>query len=215
MYAHVFWAPFQAAFGHTYRMEATRTDGAVSTVEVQMPGAAELVPQEPVIRGLVFLPVLVQGEVPHLLKVEVVYEVRFGSVEGNPAGVVDTTVMQTSVLLPFDGVQEQVDDGWLLQINLSRDYDRVREYLETKWALARSLGIRLRGVEVRMIAANAEWDPPGGLFDLDILVQPGTLSNVEDGFGFVGAGYRLQTTWVPPDEAAQAAGFRAATTGYR
>ena len=48
-------------------------------------------------------------------------------------------------------------------------------------------------------AANAEWDPPGGVFDADVLVQPGTLSNVENGFGFVGAGYRLSSTWIPLD----------------
>ena len=41
------------------------------------------------------------------------------------------------------------------------------------------------GVRIRILDAN--WDPPEGLFDPEVLAQPGTLSNVENGYGFWGS----------------------------
>ena len=54
-------------------------------------------------------------------------------------------------------------------------------------------------ITVKLIVANREWRPPGGVFDPDILVEPGTMSNVDGGFGFVGAGFRLRESWMPTD----------------
>lgn len=69
-------------------------------------------------------------------------------------------------------------------------------------------GIELRVIILRFIAASADWLPPEGDFDPEVLVQPGTLSNVTNGFGFIGAGYRMQRNWLPADSVVSAAGFR-------
>ena len=44
-----------------------------------------------------------------------------------------------------------------------------------------------------------------------MLVQPGLMSNVDNGFGFVGAGYRIELTWLPDDDVVARSGFRPAT----
>ena len=69
-------------------------------------------------------------------------------------------------------------------------------------------GLKLLDITLRMVVVNEAWDPPGGRFDPSVLAQPGVLQNVENGYGFVGAGYHLQKNWLPPDEALEAAGFR-------
>lgn len=55
---------------------------------------------------------------------------------------------------------------------------------------------------MEIFAASASWNPPGGVFDYELLAQPGTMSNVNNGFGFVGAGVEASITWVP-DKATQ------------
>ena len=54
---------------------------------------------------------------------------------------------------------------------------------------------------------NEEWVSPVGLFDPDVLVEPGTLSNISNGFGFFGAGYTESVTWDPSNLLLIQAGF--------
>ena len=62
-------------------------------------------------------------------------------------------------------------------------------------------------VEISAVVTDVEWVPPDGRFDPDILVEPGTLTNVQGGFGFVSAGYRTKIIWLPSDEVLDVAGF--------
>ena len=57
--------------------------------------------------------------------------------------------------------------------------------------------IALRRIELRLLVASEDWDPPGGTFDPDVLVQPGAFSNVENGFGFFGGGFTVSERWTP------------------
>ena len=59
--------------------------------------------------------------------------------------------------------------------------------------------IGLGRVEFRFLVADDSWNPPGGDFDFEVLSQPGAFSNVENGFGFFGAGYTASTEWFPSD----------------
>src|SRR5690606_7524938 len=59
----------------------------------------------------------------------------------------------------------------------------------------------LLGAGVRITVLDEAFVPPGGVFDPDILVQPGTLSNVQNGFGFVGSVARYTAEWVFSDDA--------------
>ncbi|MDX1531494.1 MAG: hypothetical protein R3362_08205, partial [Rhodothermales bacterium] len=98
-------------------------------------------------------------------------------------------------------------DGWHIDIALSADFRKIRDAVRGFGRYDLTYGIRLDSMEIRMIAANAEWDPPDGVFNPEQLVQPGTLSNVVQGFGFVGAGYRLEARWLPAPDVLRIAGF--------
>ncbi len=202
--AHVFWAPFAAEYGHTYRLDVSRADGDASTVTVTVPPRTEVVIQEPAISvAAVRIPVLVEGVVPRLLRAEVTYSVGY-----LPAGSVNPT--SGSVTVTYSDEPYASAEGWIVPIDLQDDFDAVSDTLvqRIQQPIDRSFGVILNLVTLRLIVANEEWNPPSGTFDSNVLVQPGTLSNVSNGFGFVGAGYRHEVSWIPESEAIRAAGFR-------
>ena len=201
-YTHIFWSPFTAEYGRTYRLEVVRSDGAMARVDAAVPPFSELVEQETPEGFPVITPILVDGDVPRLLKVEVTYFFRFR----DPAAPTPTP---RRAVIPYDERIERIDGGWLIPVNLSRDFTTIRSQLLFEGTFDRTFGIRLDNIVLRLIAANEEWNPPEGVFEAEVLVQPGTLTNVEDGFGFVGAGYRLQHTWLPLPEVIEGAGFTA------
>jgi hypothetical protein len=47
------------------------------------------------------------------------------------------------------------------------------------------------------------WNPPGGAIDPTILSQPNAMTNVEKGFGFIGAGYRVVAPLFPSRKAVE------------
>jgi hypothetical protein len=61
--------------------------------------------------------------------------------------------------------------------------------------------------------ASEDWRPPGGVFDPEVLIEPGTFSNVDRGFGFVGGAYRTGATWTPEAAALARAGFQVSGFG--
>ena len=64
--------------------------------------------------------------------------------------------------------------------------------------------ISLAGLGLRITLLDEAFVPPGGAFDPDVLSQPGTLSNVENGFGFVGSIGRCSVEWLLADTSAKA-----------
>ena len=189
-YAHVFWSSFLAPFERAYRLEVERSDGAASRVEVVVPPLAvlDLPAQTEQAPGL--LPVFVRGEVPNVIRIEVTYRYRFRT----PLGI-DTG----QTLVSYEGKARRIEGGWVIEVTPQSDLRSIQRLIEQTIPVDPTIGLKLTKITLRLIAANADWDPPGGTFDIDVLVQPGTLSNVENGFGFVGAGYRLLGTWVPLD----------------
>lgn len=198
---HVFWSRFRAVYGHRYRLRVERSDGEAAEVEVEVPVRAGIEIEEPTVSvGRVSQGVRVTAPVPRLLDVVVSYRIRTRP-DGGPESVTSYRVDYTAQARPGG-------DGWIVPVNLSRDYDDLAQ-IASGWAdWQPGFGLTLLDMEVTLIAADAAWDPPGGTFDPDLLVQPGLFSNVTGGFGFVGAGYRLRRLWVPPAEYAERAGFR-------
>lgn len=203
-YAHAFWSPFRAGYGRAYRLDVVRSDGAAVRVETAVPPATDVVPQAPRLTpGSVVLPVRVEGGAPRLLKVEVGYTVDFRLL--GPG-----TRPDEHYVIDYNGRAVAEAGGWTLPIDLSGDFKAVRDTLvrRAKAPLDAGFGLMLLGVTVRFLVASDDWAPPGGRFDAEVLIQPGVMSNVQGGFGFVGAGYRQQLNWLPPAEAVRAAGFR-------
>ncbi|HUF08992.1 MAG TPA: hypothetical protein VMO47_06715, partial [Rhodothermales bacterium] len=193
-YAHVFWAPFQAQYAHTYRIEVRRSDGASASAEVTVPRESEVTLQAPKIRvGEVILPVLIPGDIPRVLAVEVDYVVAYRP-------LIATENVTGRVIIPYYTEPHAVNEGWLIPINLRKDFNVVNATIvkELVESINSGVGIILLNMTVRLIVGDKNWNPPNGRFDPELIVQPGVMTNVVGGFGFVGAGYRLHRQWVPP-----------------
>ncbi len=197
---HMYWWPEAADFGRTYDVRVANAEGVETHVTVRVPGVSEIDIQPPGLTSSTVVPVRVRGDVPNLLKLELEYGFDY-----TQSGLGEKL---ESLIIPYGEQASPVADGWVIQVNLARDYRTVLDFIRSQRAIELAPGIQLRGIQIRFLAASAEWSPPGGEFDPEILVQPGTMDNVENGFGFVGAGYRVAHSWLPADSLANAAGFR-------
>lgn len=203
-FAHVFWAPFRAEFNHTYQIAVENSTGDVSTVQTTVPPPTELVIQTAEITFTrVSIPVLVDGDAPRLLRVEVIYAVGF-----LPVGTGGFESDEVSI--SYDGLQQRVAEGWIIPINLEADFETVVDSVQRRIdrPIDRGIGAMLNRITVRLIVASEEWNPPGGVFDAEVLVQPDALTNVENGFGYVFSGYRNEIMWTPPDSVIEASRFQ-------
>jgi hypothetical protein len=199
----VFWAPMKADYEHRYRVEAVRqSDGAASYVEVRIPPPVsvrfeELESDE---FGEVDIDVFIEGEGIRALRPEVRYTVGF--VQGPPSNT-------ATIPITYQGFEQQTENGWLLTIDLVLDRWRVHtEYVKLLGPLALWCPqFDLIGMEVHVIVGDTLWDPPAGLFDPNLLSHHRVLSNVENGLGFVGGGYRRVEYLFPSRAAVEKACF--------
>ena len=197
---HLFWSEFVPEFDTSYLVEVEDSEGNISEVVVRVPPMSEIQVQEPSLVSGVIVPVLIPGDVPNIFKVEVRYGFDYRLTTAGQK-IDNLTISQ-------EGRYTKTDEGWLIRINLSADFVTIRDFIQGRLSVDRAYGFDLQGMLLRLVVASEDWDPPGGEFDPDVLVQPGTMSNVENGFGFVGAGYRLQENIDLADDIKREAGFR-------
>ena len=197
-FAHVFYSPFTAEYGHTYQVHIERFDGATTSVEAAVPVSAELELLDPVVSPASH-PVFVNAPVPHLFAIEVTYTVSY-QLPGTPQ-------VTARFQVNYDGFARQENGGWVINVQLWQDFRFIKDALVEEVELTTDAPITLQEMALDLVIANREWNPPGGNFDPEVLVQPGLLSNVENGFGFVGAGYRRDIRWLPTAAVIIAAGF--------
>lgn len=86
------------------------------------------------------------------------------------------------------------------ELDLTLDLRRQRDSVNKKLNLAQ---VRLVGLGQTITVLDAAFVPPGGEFDAELLAQPGTMSNVKFGFGFIGSVGRFSIEWVISDESAR------------
>lgn len=207
-YAHVYWSPFRAEYDHTYRLEATGDADRTTRADVKVPQKASLEREEPDTSGAeVISRVLVNKEVPRLMRVEVEYYYQYDFRSNVPQGEDPSE----RVTLSYDSTQHRVEGGWVVPVNLSQDFRTLRDRLRRSGKWNSQFGLALRQLTLRLAVVNEPWNPPGGEFDREVLVEPGLMSNVQNGFGFVGAGYRLRKRWVPSIDVLKKAGWTAVT----
>ena len=169
-------------------------------MSVRVPPETEIVLQDADLVSGVTVPVLIPGDVPNIFKVEVRYGFDYRLTTAGQK-IDNLTISQ-------EGRFQKNEEGWLIRINLRADFVTISDFIQDQLPVDRSYGFDLQGMLLRLVVASEDWQPPDGVFDPDVLVQPGTLSNVENGFGFVGAGYRLQENLALPDSVKLEAGFR-------
>lgn len=187
---HVFHAEFRAAYGHAYRIEVRRSDGAVSSAEVTVPPLVEPLPLEAERTGAIVLASLWPGA-PELNEARVTYVVQDGECDVH------------SVSVPASLPAKPFEFGWRAETDLVKDAEAVFA------ALAPASSLRLRGVRMGAQVASTNWYPPGGVFDPEVLVDPLAFTNVHNGFGFVGAGYTLEVPVPVPAALREQVGFHA------
>ncbi|WP_412070074.1 hypothetical protein [Rubrivirga sp. IMCC43871] len=190
---HVFVADFTPRPGSAVRIDARRSDGAVSSVTVEVPPLVE-----PVVDAAIYIengigyPVRLTGA-PRVLSGEF-----YVTVAGHPD---DPPGVPRRLTVPIRTTPTQTATGeWTVDIPF---VDATRRHLRSLGLFETGLG--LVSVEYSFFVTGADWNPPST--DPDVLVEPGTFSNVVDGLGFVGGGYRSSVRWIVSVAAAAAAGF--------
>jgi hypothetical protein len=186
---HVFVADLDVDYNGVYRVDAVRSDGATSTALVTVPPLVEA-----------FLEVDEGGSpeeaalwpgVPQLNAPEVT------------AVLQDAGCAINSVRIPFTDIEdasaEPSEFGWRTQFSLARLRDELPGHLTNSALLQLTLHAEV---------ASQEWRFPTDEFDPEILIEPGAFTNVEGGFGFVGAAYPTSLVWQPDSRAATRAGFQ-------
>ncbi len=204
---HVFYAAFRAQFEHTYRLDVQRSDGETSSARVTIPPPVkvELVDA----RNRIVVPVILHGKPPNLVNVHVVYDAAtLPPANPWPPGSTAQPGVRLPVAVSYDGTAEPTADGWVFAVNIRTDFEAVQDAYALNCLSEDHIG--LRRIRFRFLAADEQWAPPGDSFDPNLLIEPGTFSNVQNGYGFFGGGYSVSESWVPSLVVQRAVGFRTA-----
>ena len=184
-------APFRPEYGETFRITATRSDGASAAVTVEIPEKITPIVSAPT-QGFsqVDLPVL-WPEAPRLHDAEIHYLVANGAC--NNFFERDYSLLNET---------EPFEFGWETAVPLAEHAAILRA---EEGGLIGFVRMTVRG-----LVADTDWKPPYPFaFDPEIIIEPGSISNVENGFGFVGASYRTEIDVVPDEQTLRSAGFAA------
>ncbi len=193
-FAHIFRRRFFVQPGRTYRLEVRRSDGVTAIAETKVPASGNIEatvalprvdPQSGAITQEIHL-----AQVPSPWDIDVTYYVG-GDFTATP------------YRLPYGRPGTPTDDGgWRFTVNITEDLGRLSTLLGTPAFLIR---VPAMGLKIRLLDGN--WTPPEGVFDSEVLAQPGTLSNVENGYGFWGSVGLYQEDWTTSDELRGLLGF--------
>ncbi len=204
---HVFEAAFSARYEERYRLSVLRSDGAESSAEVTIPPPVEVELTDE--RNRVIVPVQIHGKPPNLVDVSVTYDaITLPPANPWPPGSATPPAVRLPVAVSYSGKEEPTENGWLYELNLRDDFALVQEQFELS-CLSRD-HIALRRIYFQFLAADEQWDPPNSSFDPNLLIEPGTFSNVENGYGFFGGGYTVSTHWIPTEIILRNIGYRTA-----
>ena len=196
--AHIFFAPLRVRPGRTYRIEAERSDGNITSIETTVPQTitpevmpANVVQTSPT-SAFVSQTIRWQNLDRDPFLVRTWY--RFlGSPESN----------FTEILIEYPGTNRASDPsaGWDIIVNLNADRDSISQ------KITRPERFTLLGIGMTVTLLDDQFSPPGGRFDPEVLSQPGVFSNAENGFGFVGTIGQFSVEWVLDDEVARLLGY--------
>lgn len=189
-FAHIFRASFNVKTNHAYRLDILRNDGITTSAETTVPtvSSSQIVPG-PLVADAdssmfqnIFL-----SDIHSPWKIEVFYYFSVKGFSRIAYGRSGNTI---------EG------EGWTFTI----DYDRDMEQLAAlRGTTIDELAWSAMGVKTFVL--DKAWDPPQDIFDPEIPAQPGTLSNVENGYGYFGSIGLLQDDWPNSEAFNDAFGF--------
>jgi hypothetical protein len=194
---HVFHAAFQPQYDSRHRFVIEAPDGTRTETTIQMAPRTQ-----PNLYDILSAPanVLVKvlwEQAPRILETEVVYHLR-SRILG------DARIFDKTVRIDSGRIQKASNGDLIVIVEPSKDIGSLYDLLSLRPGVD---DLALVSIDVRAFVASADWDPPGGGFDPELLVQPGTFSNITNGFGFLGSGYYDTFNYTPTDEIRQNAGF--------
>jgi len=204
---HIFWSAFTPDFDEEYRLDVRRSDGATSSAQVRIPPFIEIELVGEKDRAVV--PVILHGKPPNLVDIVAIYDaITLPPANPWPPGPTTPAAVRlpVSVSYSLDEV-EPTANGWTFDINLRSDFAVIQDVFESNCLPSDLIALR-SGIELRFLAADKNWSPPEGSFDPNLLIEPGTFSNVDNGFGFFGGGYVVSRRWRPSDAIIRSIGFR-------
>ena len=194
---HVFVADFRATHSTRYIITAVRSDGRDAFVDLITPPDGDVRIDNIVSSRSNVIVTMNWADVPRIIQADVSYFVRIPFPDGS-----DTTTVRVDI--KSGRVQENSDGTWAVTIIPSSDIGAIFSALQIQPGRT---PVILHQIEVKAFVVSEEWESPVGSFDPELLVQPGTFSNVHNGFGFVGGGYFDSFIFVLDDEIARDAGF--------
>ncbi|MEQ9103372.1 MAG: hypothetical protein RIE53_01605 [Rhodothermales bacterium] len=195
---HVFKGAFRPIPGRTYDLTVERSDGVRTTASTTVP----VRPDVQVDDATPFNPTTQQVTWSDIdfkpFRVEVWY--RFvGATPSSP-------FLEAVVVYPDIGQRlGNLIQGnkWQVVVTLAGDKEDVTDEL----GMSEDARPQLLGIGMRLTMTDDQWRPPDGVFDREVLSQPGTFSNVENGFGFFGAVNQFTVEWVLNEQQAELAGY--------
>jgi len=194
---HVFYALFRPEHDANYAFSAVRSDGVTTTAELRTPSDGETQIVNLVSSRSNVIVDLEWSNVPKVLHTIATYTVRIPFPDRS-----DTTTIR--VRIPSGQAQETGSDKWKVTIIPSLDIGTIYTALFLRPILN---PVFLDDIEVSAFIVSRDWESPAGVFDAELLVQPGVFSNVDGGFGFIGGGYYDTFTFELTDEEKRNAGF--------
>lgn len=197
---HVFLGDFRPVPGWTYDLVVERSDGIRATAHTTVPVRSDVDIEDPILSGpqIAFQRVTWSDIDAPPFRVELWYRVAGTSpIEPFRDAVVVYPDEGTRLGEPLD------DDAWQVVVSLSADREKVNEIL----GASSDSSPQLFGVGMRLTMSDDQWRPPDGVFDEEVLVQPGTFSNVDGGFGFFGSVNQYTVEWVLSPEVTERTGF--------
>jgi len=196
---HVFVSNFRPIPGWTYNLTVAREDGkrAEATTTIPVVGGVEL--DEPTISvAAVFQKIRWDNVDFPPFRVEVWYRFLNAS-PGQPF---------LDAVIPYGNVGDlygQVFQGnkWEVLVRLTDDKEEVTKAL----GVSDDAAPFLMSVGMRLTMTSDSWRPPDGVFDPEVLVQPGTFSNIDAGFGFFGSVNQYTYEWTLEPNITQLIGY--------
>ncbi len=199
-YRHIYWGEFDVEHLQTYRLEVERSDGQLTkSSEIQVPGpiSVQSFPANDNAITDLIQPLFIEGNPPATPRIDVVYNAYTTNQDG-------IRLQDNSVTISYATKTKMVRDTLRLDLDLRADFRTIRADFNDKDLVG---AICLQDVDIAIHVGNKEWQSPTGVFDPNFLVEPGTLTNCENGFGFFGAGFVESINVQPSGLLAVRAGF--------
>ena len=199
-FRHIFWSEINVDHHETYRLEVERSDGQLtksSDVTVPGPILLEVVPANTNAISELIQQVRIDGNPPSLPRIDVIYNAFTVNTDG-------IRQVDNPVTIDYSNQTRLIRDSLFIEMDLRLDFRRISEDFASQEV---SGFICLDNVTIEAHVGNEEWRSPIGSFDPNFLVEPGTLTNIDNGFGFFGAGYVERIVFNPPDLLLVRAGF--------